>query len=467
VWEAMKRHEIGVLARAGVSTQRIAEATNVPARSVRRIVGEMADDEAWPMDDSQAPPPPRRPGRPSKVATYRPVIAELLAAQPALPTMEILFRVRDRGYDGGKSPLYDLVASMRSPAKPLLVRFEGLPGEFSQNDFGEVIVRYASGEREKLHFFAARLKYSRWVYVRIVPDQKVESLVRALLLSFESFGGVPLVGVFDNPKTVVIRRVGDRIEWNRTFGQAALDYRFGPELCTPARGQEKGAVENLVGFVKGSFFKVRRFLDREDLLQQLDAWMREVNETRKCRATNQTPLARIAVERERLRALPIPPRDYALRFASMVGPTAMVDFEGHRYAMPPESIGFPATLYVTEDTVRIEARKYQALHDRHPTASGSSYLPGQRAALLATVSGRRGRLYFKRQQILALGSSAEALLTEIVHLHPRTWSAEVEILFDLLERFGEQRMLRALETAVARRLFGAHFVQGLLQRGVA
>ncbi|MCE9593576.1 MAG: hypothetical protein K8S98_05235 [Planctomycetes bacterium] len=145
----------------------------------------------------------------------------------------------------------------------------------------------------------------------------------------------------------------------------------------------------------------------------------------------------------------------------------MVDFQGHRYAMPPESIGFPATIYVTQDKVRIEARKYRTVHDRHPTPSGTSYLPGQRAALLATVSGRRGRLYFKRQQILALGSNAEQLLTEIVHLHPRTWSAEVEILFDLLERFGEEQMVRALESAVARRLFGAHFVQGILQRGVA
>jgi hypothetical protein len=34
--------------------------------------------------------------------------------------------------------LYDLVASLRpKPARPL-VRFEGLPGEFSQHAFGEV-----------------------------------------------------------------------------------------------------------------------------------------------------------------------------------------------------------------------------------------------------------------------------------------------------------------------------------------
>ena len=45
--------------------------------------------------------------------------------------------------------------------------------------------------------------------------------------------------------------------------------------------------------------------------------------------------------------------------------------------------------------------------------------------MLATVSGHRAKLYFKRQQLLELGVDAEAFLTEIVHRHPRTWRGEV------------------------------------------
>jgi len=110
-----------------------------------------------------------------------------------------------------------------------------------------------------------------------VENEGVESLVRSLLSGFESFGGVPLVAVFDNPKTVVISRKDSRIQWNDTFGQVALDYRFAPELCTPARGQEKGSAENLVGFAKNNFFKVRRFHDRADMIAQLIAWLIEVD----------------------------------------------------------------------------------------------------------------------------------------------------------------------------------------------
>jgi hypothetical protein len=87
--------------------------------------------------------------------------------------------------------------------------------------------------------------------------------------------------------------------------------------------------------------------------------------------------------------------------------------------------------------------------------------------MLATVSGRRAKLYFKRQQLLELGVDAEALLTEIVHRHPRTWRGEVEILFDLLQRFGEQRLYEAMRAAVGRKLYGAHYVTSILERGVA
>ena len=85
-----------------------------------------------------------------------------------------------------------------------MVRFEGVPGEFAQFDFGECDIRLGNGSTRRVHFACYRLKYSRWMYVQVVPDQKVESLIRALLNGFASAGGVPLSVVFDRPKTVVI-----------------------------------------------------------------------------------------------------------------------------------------------------------------------------------------------------------------------------------------------------------------------
>jgi hypothetical protein len=41
------------------------------------------------------------------------------------------------------------------------------------------------------------------------------------------------------------------------------------EVCWPAASRQKGSVENLVGWVLGSFFKQRRFVDDQDLRRQL------------------------------------------------------------------------------------------------------------------------------------------------------------------------------------------------------
>ena len=233
-------------------------------------------------------------------------------------------------------------------------------------------------------------------------------------------------------------------------------------MCTPARGQEKGSVENLVGFVKGSFFKVRRFHDRDDLVVQHADWHREVNEVRPCRATGVTPATRIAADRERLRPLAIAPQDYALRFPVMVGPTAVVPFEGYRYSMPPEAIGIPGTLWLYRERVRIVAGRHVSEHPRVPECGRDSFHPEHRTARLAKVAGERGRLYLKRQELLDLGPVAEVFLTEIVHRHRFTWKAEVEQLHSALLVHGPAVLHRSLAAAGEQHLYAAHHVLDLL-----
>jgi len=109
------------------------------------------------------------------------------------------------GYSGGKSAVYALVQTLRVRTIAPLVRFEGLPCEFSQHDFGEVWVTYQDGTETKVHFFASRVKYSRWVEVSLVADERVETLVRALVEHLTAFGGIPLVTVFDRPKTIALK----------------------------------------------------------------------------------------------------------------------------------------------------------------------------------------------------------------------------------------------------------------------
>ena len=206
--------------------------------------------------------------------------------------------------------MYRVLRAVRAPIPAALqVRFEGVAGEFAQFEFGEVSVRLTDGSRRTVHFAAYRLKYSRWISVVLVPNERVEALIRSLLESFAASGGVPLRVVFDNPKTVVLRYEDGRPVWNPVLAPVAIDYAFTIELCTPRQPQQKGAVENLVGYVKRAFFRARRFADlSSDLPQQLAEWLAEVNTTRPNRATKEIPAVRLVTELARMKPLAVAPK---------------------------------------------------------------------------------------------------------------------------------------------------------------
>jgi transposase len=458
----LDRVRIRTLREAGHTLEEIAATVGVAKRSVQNILKEP------PIRSPESAPTPasRGIGRPSTVEVYQGQVERILNDEPALPTVEILSRLRGLGYSGGKSAVYELVKAIRPPkTEAPEVRFEGVPGEFSQHDFGSVRVTYADGSSEKVHFFASRLKYSRWTHVVTVPNEKVEPLVRALLAAFESFQGVPLRAVFDNPKTIVISRSKGHIEWNDTFARVPVDYGFGVELCWPRRANQKGSVENLVGWVKGSFFKVRRFHDREDLERQLIAWLEEVNTQRPSRATNEIPADRMKTERERLTPMSIPAAEYPLRFTTMVRTTGFVEYGGVRYSMPPKTIGIPGTLFLYPEKVRIVTRDgTEAEHPRHPAVGNTSYRSEDRVAKLAAVHGQRARLYQKRQEILELGPPAEALMTEWVHHPHMNWKHQVEVLHDLLLCYGPGATLGAIERVIADNRPHAQAIAWVLQK---
>jgi transposase len=454
--DMLKRHEIQVLRRAGHTWKEIAALSGVSVRTVRRIA---AETDVTTIDNTDERGR-RQIGRPSKADAYRDVLTQALRDEPTLRSVELLHRARQAGYTGGKSAVYALAQTLRTRVMTPMVRFEGLPGEFSQHDFGEVRVRYQQGTEEVVHFFASRLKYSRWAEVTLVADEQVETLVRALVDHVAAFGGIPLVAVFDRPKTVALKwgRDGVVTEWNPTFAGVALDLGIGVEVCWPYRPQEKGSVENLVGWVKGSFFKQRRFLDRADLEQQLREWLTEANTVRPSRATGVTPAARIGEERARFRPLKIAPADLALRIPVSVSPMGVVLHDGHPYSMPPDAIGLPGTLYLYRDCVRIVAGRFSADHARKFQPGDSSILPEHRAQRVAAVSGKRARRYLQRQHLLDLGPAALAYLTELTHRRPQAWIHDVERLHELLQVHGDVMLRRAFERGLAEQAFGAEYI---------
>lgn len=448
VLSQLKRHEIQVLLNAGFAVSDVAVRSSTSVDTVRRVGLEAPVAHT----DDNAARAKRRVGRPSKAAPFTKHVTGWLAKEPALPTQELLRRAREHGYHGHKTAFYALVAGLRPKPVVPIVRFEGLPGEFSQHDFGQVDVKFVDGRKRRVHFFASRLKYSRWSQVTLVDNERVETIVRCLARDFVAFGGLPLMAVFDRPRTIVTKAGKGRVveAFNATFAQAIVDLGVGVEMCAPRSGNQKGSVERLVGWVKSSFFKHRKFQDEVDLRAQLAAWHVEVNTKTPSRATGVIPETRRQEELVRLRPIKVIPEELVLRVPIFVGPTAEVSFEGVPYSMPPGATHSAGTLFLYEDRVRIVAGRFEATHRRRGKGERPAPLPEHRAAKVASVHGKRAKLYEKRQQVLNLGPKALALLTEITHREPELAGHRVEELYALLERHGDDVLRSAIERSVER-----------------
>ena len=113
----LKRHAVQVLRKAGHTLEETAKLGGVSVRSVQRIEDEPAVVQLEGEEERR-----RNVGRPSKAEPFRGFVTDLLREEPELLSVEVLRRARLKGYEGGKSALYELVASCvrSSPASGAL-----------------------------------------------------------------------------------------------------------------------------------------------------------------------------------------------------------------------------------------------------------------------------------------------------------------------------------------------------------
>ncbi|MBL4811211.1 MAG: transposase, partial [Rhodobacteraceae bacterium] len=90
------------------------------------------------------------------------------------------------------------------------------------------------------------LPHSDTVFVKGYPAETTEAFCDGHV-SFAFFGGVPQSILYDNTKIAVARILGDRTRCRFTELHALLfDDKFG----RPARGNDKGNVEGMVGYTR-------------------------------------------------------------------------------------------------------------------------------------------------------------------------------------------------------------------------
>ena len=454
----MERSTIQLLAKRGKSVRQIAAELGRNRRTIARALREPVDHQ----------PTPRH--RPSKVDPFRPQIAQWLQEGLSTVRMLELARAAPEPYTGGRSVFGAMVRRLRreqqqqQAAEAVPIRFEGLPGEYLQVDWGEIrqfpFTHQAPATR---YFLACRLKYSRWSWVRWTTDMRQETLLRGLVDCFRALGWVPWVLVFDNMKTVTSGRdSANQPIWTPALLQLAAEFGFHPQACDPGAGNQKGSVESLVKWVKGNFLPGRSFADDADLTTQADGWTTQAN-TRPSSATGEPPLTRLPLEAAKGGSLPPTAHDYGLREPGQVSAEALVAVSGNRYSVPVVHVGAPVTVRLHRQRVRIwRDMTLVADHPRAPDGAHQRVIDPTHFAPLFPQK-RRAQAMLYRDVLLGLGEPAVRFLTELSRRQRTRLVPELRAVYGLYDQVGPQALLTAMAAALAAGAYSADALALLLQ----
>jgi hypothetical protein len=313
-------------------------------------------------------------GRPSKAQPFRSFVVDLLVANPRMKSLEIVRRARIGGYEGGKSALYAVIASLRPRRSRPLGHQDKIPGEIVRHGLGQVDVCFGDGHTRTVNFMVSRLEYSRFSVVSVMIDQSVETLVRCLVRHYTEVGGVPMLATFDRGKPIATRTdaEGQIVEWDLSFAYAAIQLGLGVQVRA-RRGAERGVGTNLGNWVKNGFFKDRTFASDTDLERQLEEWVAKANGVVAVENGSHPPTALLTEERQRLRPLKLTAETLALRVPVVVGPRAAVLYDDQAYAMPADAVGLVGALYLYPDKVVVVAGRYQTTHPRYGNSARGAW----------------------------------------------------------------------------------------------
>jgi len=270
--------------------------------------------------------------------------------------------------------------AQRTAAKNTFVPLSFASGEAFQFDWSE---DYAviSGANTKLQIAHFRLSHSRAFFLRAYLTQSHEMLFDAHFHAFQTFGGVPERGIYDNMKTAVDKvGRGKQRTVNRRFQAMVSHYLFEAEFCNPAAGWEKGQVEKQVRDMRHRLWQnVPAFPSLVALnawLQQrcTDLWQELPHPQDKRRTLDDYWRA----ERDCLMDVPAA-FDGFIEFNKRVTSTCLISHEHNRYSVPASFANRPVSLRVYPDRLVIVAEaNVIATHERvfcrdHSTSGKTIY----------------------------------------------------------------------------------------------
>jgi len=189
---------------------------------------------------------------------YIPIIDEWLEGDNKVPRKQrhtakrIYDRLRDEyKFKGGYTSVKVYMRFRREQKQTNAQGFLPLmqPPGHAECDFGDCVYYDGKGNTCDGHALTVSFPQSNKGYTQVFPSENQECLLEGLKRIFNHIGGVPVKLRTDNMTTAVVHVVsGKERVLTDGFTRFMLHYHMDVEFCNPASPEEKGNVENKVGY---------------------------------------------------------------------------------------------------------------------------------------------------------------------------------------------------------------------------
>lgn len=337
------------------------------------------------------------------------------------------------------------------------------PGECAQVDWGEYGSVAVGSTRRRLSFFVMVLCYSRMMYVKFTLSQSMEHFLACHQHAFEFFGCVPEKVMVDNLKSAVIRRlVGSAPVFNERYLAFANHYGYKIAACGVGKGNEKGRVENAVGYIKKNFLaglEIPHFAAVNPAAKQ---WQDQIANVRVHGTTRKQPTELFAAEKAALRPLPVMPFDTACIHQVRATNRFRVVFDSNRYSVPCEFAGTRLTLKVYADRLVVfYNHRLIAQHPRSYDRNRDFENPDHPKALLA--HRRKAREQRLLARFLTLSPRSEAYYQQMQQRRMNP-AHHMRVIVALSEIYGIEKVARAIEDAFTFQAFSSEYIANILEQ---
>ncbi len=431
----------------------ISREVNLSRLTVRRILNN---------DNEQR----KRKKRVSKLDSYKEEIQYILTQQPALSNILILQRLKQKGYQGGRSILSDYLLALRRKDNQAYLNIETLPGREAQADWAYCGEISCGGYKRKLYMFCMVMSFSRYLYIEFTVSMKLSTFLCCHINALNFFGGVPENILYDNLKSVVISHMGNKVNYNGCFLDFASWYGFNPKACNLGAGNEKGKVERAIQYVKNNFLSSYRYDypegNFEHIKSQSMIWLNKTANRREHSVTHKVPGDYFeSEEKQHLQSLTEKSYDYAEIQTRPVSKDCLVKYETNRYSVPSENAGQILTVKAYSGVIKIyngqsiQVANHRRVYDKYCVIKD----PEHYKRLLEHK--KKAQHSIRREKFKALCPEANTYL-EGLNSELSNPDFHVEKILSLADIYGNTAAAGAIARAAGYRAYSWEYIKNIL-----